>query len=61
MEKNLQRLYIEEEISLADFKENRAQIEGERSRLRTTVDGIRQRQHLIKADFEGGASTGDPV
>ncbi|MBI4303777.1 MAG: hypothetical protein HY665_05520 [Chloroflexi bacterium] len=52
MEKNLQRLYVEEEISLADFKENRAQIEAERSRLRTTVDGIRQRQHLIKADFE---------
>ncbi len=52
MEKNLQRLYMEEEISLADFKENRAQIEAERSRLRTTVNGIRQRQHLIKADFE---------
>jgi hypothetical protein len=52
MEKNLQRLYVEEEISLADFKENRSQIEAERSRLRTTVDVIRQRQHLIKADFE---------
>ncbi len=52
MEKNLQRLYMEEEISLADFKENRAQIEADRSRLRTTVDGMRQRQHLIKADFE---------
>jgi len=52
MEKNLQRLYMEEEISIADFKENRAQIEAERSRLRTTVDGIRQRQHLIKTDFE---------
>jgi superfamily II RNA helicase len=52
MEKNLQRLYVEEEISLADFKENCVQIEAERSRLRTTVDGIRQRQHLIKADFE---------
>jgi hypothetical protein len=37
---------------LADFKENRAQIEAERSRIRTTMDGIRQRQHLIKADFE---------
>jgi predicted nucleic acid-binding Zn-ribbon protein len=52
MEKNLQRLYMEEDISLADFKENRAQIEAERSRLRTTMDDIRQRQHLIKADFE---------
>ncbi len=52
MEKNLQRPYMEEEISLADFKEYRSQIEAERSRQRTTVDGIRQRQHLIKADFE---------
>jgi site-specific DNA recombinase len=52
MEKNLQRLYMEEEISLADFKENRARIEAERSRLRTTVDSIRQRQHLVRADFE---------
>jgi chromosome segregation ATPase len=52
MEKNLQRLYVEEEISLADFKEHRSQIEAERSRFRTTVDSIRQRQHLIKADFE---------
>jgi len=52
MEKNLQRLYVEEDISLADFKEHRAQLEAERSRLRTTVDGVRQNQHLIKADFE---------
>ena len=52
MGKNLQRLYVEEEISLADFKEHRAQLEAERSRLRTTVDGVRQNQHLIKADFE---------
>ncbi len=52
MEKNLQRLYVEEEISLADFKEHRLQIEAERSKFRTTVDAIRQRQHLVKADFE---------
>ena len=52
MEKNLQRLYVEEEISLVDFKEHRSQIEGERSRLKITVDGIRQNQHLIRADFE---------
>jgi hypothetical protein len=45
-------MYIEEEISHADFKENRAQIEAERSRLRTTVDSVRQREHLVKADFE---------
>ena len=52
MEKNLQRLYVEEEINLVDFKEYRSQIEAERSRLRTTVDAIRQRQNLVKADFE---------
>jgi 16S rRNA C967 or C1407 C5-methylase (RsmB/RsmF family) len=52
MEKNLQRLYVEEEISLVDFKEHRSQIEAKRSRLRITVDGIRQNQYLIRADFE---------
>ncbi len=52
MEKNLQRLAIEEEISHQDFKEHRSQIEAERSRLTNTVDAIRQRQHLVKADFE---------
>ena len=52
MEKNLQRLSVEEEISLADFKEHRTQLEAGRSRLRTIVDGVRQNQHLIKADFE---------
>ena len=35
-----------------ESKEYRSQIEGERSRLRITVDGIRQNQHLIRADFE---------
>ena len=52
MEKNLQRLVIEEEISFDDFKEHRSQIEAERARLTTTVDAIRQRQHLVEADFE---------
>lgn len=52
MEKNLQRLAIEEEISFEDFKEHRARIEAERSRLRTTVDAVKQRQHLVRADFE---------
>ena len=52
MEKNLQRLVIEEQISYDDFKEHRSQIEAEKSRLKNTVDAIRQRQHLVKADFE---------
>jgi len=52
MEKNLQRLVIEEQISFEDFKGHRSQIEAERARLRNTVDAIKQRQHLVKADFE---------
>ena len=52
MEKNLQLLMMEEEISLKDFKEHRARIEAERARLQNTVDSIKQHQHLIKADFE---------
>ncbi|BAS31202.1 recombinase family protein [Dehalococcoides mccartyi] len=52
MEKNLQRLYIEEGISQADFREHRSQIEAEKSRLTTTVEVVKQRQHLVKADFE---------
>jgi len=52
MEQNLQQLMLEEEITLADFKEHRIKIEAERSRLQNVVDVISQRQHLIKADFE---------
>ena len=52
MEKNLQRLFVEEEISHRDFREYRSQIEAERSRLRNTVDIIKQSQHLVVADFE---------
>jgi len=52
MERNLQQLVIEEEISFADFKEHRSRIEAERARLKNTVDSIKQRQHLVKADFE---------
>ena len=52
MEKNLERLAMEEEIPFDHFREHRAQIEAERARLRTTVEAVRQRQHLVKADFE---------
>ena len=52
VEKNLQRLAIEEEISFDDFKEHRSQIEAEKARLKNTVESIKQRQHLVKADFE---------
>ena len=43
---------LEEEITLADFKEHRIKIEAERARLQNIVDAIKQKQHLIKADFE---------
>jgi len=52
MEKNLQRLYMEEDISIEDFREHRTQIEAESHRLNNTVTAIRQRQNLVKADFE---------
>ncbi len=52
MEKNLHRLFVEEDISRKDFREHRSQIEAERSRLRNTVDIIRQSQYLVIADFE---------
>ncbi len=52
MEKNLQRLVLEEEISFGDFKEHRSRIEAERSRLNNTVDSIKQRRNLVEADFE---------
>ena len=52
MEKNLQQLYLEEDISHNDFKEHRARIEAERSRLTNTVAAVQQRQNLVKADFE---------
>jgi site-specific DNA recombinase len=52
MEKNLQVLFMEEGISQQDFREHRSRIESERSKLKNTVDVIKQRQHLVKADFE---------
>ena len=52
MEKNLQQMYLEEDISRQDFKEHRLRIEAERSRLTTDITAIKQRQNLVKADFE---------
>ena len=52
MEKNLQRLVIEDEIPFEDFKEHRAQIESERTRLKNTVEVINSRRNLVRADFE---------
>jgi len=52
MEKNLQKLVLEEDISFKDYKGHRSRIEAEKARLKNTVDAITQRQHLVKADFE---------
>jgi len=52
MEKNLQQLMIEDQISMSDFKEHRNRIDSERAKLKNSVEAISQRQHLIKADFE---------
>jgi len=52
MEKNLQRLVIEEQISFEDFKEHRSRIEAERASLKDLVESIVSRQGLVKGDFE---------
>ena len=52
MEKNLQQLMLEDEISMSDFKVHRIRIESERATLKNTADLLSQRQHLVKADFE---------
>ena len=52
MEKNLQQLMMEDEISMSDFKEHRIRIAAERADLKNTADMLSQRQHLVKADFE---------
>ena len=52
MEKNLQRLVMEEGIPFEDFREHRDEIEAERARLNDTVEMIKCRRNLVKADFE---------
>jgi len=52
MEKNLQQLMMEDEISMSDFKEHRIRIAAERADLKNTTNMLSQRQHLVKADFE---------
>ena len=52
MEKNLQRLVIEEGISFQDFRDNQREIEAERARLNDLINSIKYRRNLIKADFD---------
>jgi len=51
MEKNLQRLAIEEGISFTDFREHRDEIEAERARLNDLIEIVKSRRNLVKADF----------
>ncbi len=52
MEKNLQRLVIEEGISFGDFKEHRTEIEAERAKLNDLIQIIKARRNLVQADFK---------
>ncbi len=52
MEKNLQRLAMEEGISFEDFREHRAEIEAERAKLNDLIEMTKSRRNLVKADFE---------
>ncbi len=52
MEKNLQRLAIEEGISFTDFREHRNEIEAERAKLNDLIEMVKSRRNLVRADFE---------
>ncbi|MFC1958612.1 recombinase family protein [Chloroflexota bacterium] len=54
MEKTLQELLLEEEISKADFKERRLRIQAEKTNLKYLVDTIESRRGLVRTDFEAG-------
>jgi DNA invertase Pin-like site-specific DNA recombinase len=54
MEKNLQEIFLEEEISKEDFKERRLRIQAERTNLKYLVDTIESRRGLVRTDFEIG-------
>jgi len=60
VERNLQRLVIEEENSQKDFKEHRSQIEAESARLTNTVDTIKQQQHSISCSSQAFKSSDCP-
>ena len=52
MEKNLQELVLEEEISKDDFKQHRMRIEAEKANLKDLVETIRSRMRFVRGDFE---------
>ena len=54
MEKTLQELLLEEEISKEDFKERRLRIQAEKTNLKYLVDTIESRRGLVRTDFEAG-------
>ena len=54
MEKTLQELLLEEEISKEDFKERRLRIQAEKINLKYLVDTIESHRGLVRTDFEAG-------
>jgi hypothetical protein len=54
MEKTLQELLPEEEISKEDFKERRLRIQAEKTNLKYLVDTIESRRGLVRTEFEAG-------
>jgi len=57
MEKNLQELVLEEQISRVDFKQHRLRIEAERANLRDMVETVSSRKRLVRGDFETALET----
>jgi hypothetical protein len=52
MEKNLQEIFLEEQVSKKDYKEHRLRIQAEKTNLKYLVDTIGSRRGLVISDFE---------
>lgn len=57
MEKNLQELVLEEQITRDDFKQHRLHIEAERANLRDLVETISSQRRFVRGDFETALET----
>ena len=57
MEKNLQELVLEEQISRGDFKQHRMRIEAERANLKDMVETISSQRRFARGDFETALET----
>ena len=52
MEKNLQEIFLEEQVSKEDYKEHRLRIQALKTNLKYLVDTIESRRGLVRSDFE---------